>query len=292
LRSLNQLIEASKAEERLTSEELAAKSEMQEEIIQATKTIAESLYAQQIKSLYVTPKIGKGLAKALKQMENAQKSFVRGDANVVMVKEAMKELNLVALDILQSLKKAAEGGSSTGMDQFMQNLSDIAQGQLSLNQSLSNFFPIPLGGLTTEQMAQMRRLAGKQRELREAMEALRSEAGIGKFQDLLDKMVDEMKKVEEELYQYKIDRELIERQRMIISRLLDAQKSIRKEDYHKERKSKPGKDFVVRELPRSLPEELGKDQLRELIQRALREPYPKAYELYIREYFKALLRER
>ena len=101
-----------------------------------------------------------------------------------------------------------------------------------------------------------------------------------------------MKQAEEDLYQYKIDRELIERQKKIISRLLDAQKSIRKEDYEKKRKSKPGEEFLVRENPDALPAELGKDQLRELIQKALRESYPKEYELYIREYFRKLLEDR
>ena len=44
---------------------------------------------------------------------------------------------------------------------------------------------------------------------------------------------------------------------------------------------------------RALKQELGtlRDELRELIQQALREPYPKDYELLIREYFRALLEE-
>jgi hypothetical protein len=145
--------------------------------------------------------------------------------------------------------------------------------------------------LTGTQKAQLQRLAEKQGALRQALEKLRNEAGPNQHQSMLDNVIEEMKQTEEELYKYKLDRELIERQKKIISRLLDAQKSIRKEDYEKNRKSKTGQEFLARENPDPLPQELGKDKLRELIQQALRESYPKEYELYIREYFKKLLEE-
>jgi hypothetical protein len=174
------------------------------------------------------------------------------------------------------------------MDQFLQNLSEISKGQMSINQSMLNLFPLPVAGMSSEQMAQLQRLAGRQRELRQALEAMQTQPGAGKYQDLLDKLSDEMKDIEDALYQYKLDRELIQRQQMIISRLLDAQKSVRQENYSRERKSKPGED-VLRQTPAPLPGSLGMDELRELIQKALREPYPEEYEVYIREYFKALL---
>ncbi len=288
LEIVNRLIDISKAEEQLYNERRVANVDQQDEIIEATKVVAESLYAQQTKSLYVSPTMGKNLAKAINHMEKAKQ--VRNPSRDTQ--EAMKFLNLVSLEMLETLEKAAQGGSSTGMSEFLQNLSNISKGQMSLNQSMLGFFPIPVVGLTAGQKAQLQRLAGKQRALREALESLRNETNAAPYQELLDNIIDEMAKTEEALYQYKVDRQLIERQRMILSRLLDAQKSIRKEDYEKRRKSKPGEDFLVQEGPEALPENLGEDQLRELIQRALRESYPKEYEFYIREYFRNLLEER
>lgn len=288
LEILNQLIDISKAEENLYQKGPSVDTDQQNQVINATKTVAESLYTQQKKSLYVTPRMGKNLAKALKHMEKA-KQIKKHNQDA---QEAMKLINIVCLEMLQNLEKATKGGSSTGMDKFLDELSDISEGQMSLNQSMSGFFPIPVGGLTAEQKAQLCRLAGRQRALREALESLHSEPGATKYQEILDNIINEMEKSEEALYQYKVDRKLIERQKMIISRLLDAQKSIRKEDFEKKRKSKPGEDFLARESPKPLLEDLGKDQLRELIQKALRESYPKEYELYIREYFQSLLEER
>jgi hypothetical protein len=293
LENLKQMIETSKAEERLMDEKSSSMPRLQDEIIQATRTIAESLYTQEVKSLYVSPQIGKGLARAISKMEKAKelsgskKSL--GEAKR-MARDAMEEMNLVALGLIQSLKKASQGSSSTGMDKFMQALSEISKGQISLNQSLFGIFPLPVGGLTPQQQAQLRRLAGAQKELREALEGLKGKAG-GKHQDLIDNLAGQMQKTEEELYQYKFDRKLIERQKKILSRLLDAQKSIRREDYTKKRKSRPGEDIIKRS-PDKLPQDLGRDELREIIQQALKQPYPKEYELYIREYFRALLEER
>jgi len=283
---LNQLIDISKTEESLGHEKTYDITQ-QNQIINATRALAESLYAQQVKSLYVTPSMGKKLAKAMTHMEKAKDvgTFRQN------TQEAMKQINLACLEMLKKLEQAVEGNSSTGMDDFLQKLSGISQGQMSLTQSMNGLFPMPMSGLTGTQKAQLQRLAEKQGALRQALEKLRNEAGPNQHQSMLDNVIEEMKQTEEELYKYKLDRELIERQKKIISRLLDAQKSIRKEDYEKNRKSKTGQEFLARENPDPLPQELGKDKLRELIQQALRESYPKEYELYIREYFKKLLEE-
>jgi len=292
LEAVNQLIDISKTQETLFINDEQGDIEKQVDIITATKTIAESLYSQQTKSLYVTPHTGKNLARAIKHMEYAKQVNQNNKYRAINARKAMTLLNVVCLDMLRSLEQAAAGGSSTGMDKFLEELSNISKGQMSLNQSSAGLLPLQVGGLTPDQRAQLKRLAGRQRALRQALESLRSEAGASKYQELLDNIINEMEKAEEALYQYKLDRELIERQKKIISRLLDTQKSIRKEDYEKKRKSKPGQDLIARDDPQSLPEELGKDQLRELIQKALKESYPEEYELYIREYFKRLLEER
>lgn len=290
IETLNRLIEISKLEEEILKGKNGA-FDLQSELVRATKEVAESLYAQQVKSLYVTPQMGKRLTKAIKEMEQALNESQGDIPKQSNVREAMRQLNLCSLEILENLKRAAEkGGSSTGMDQFLKSLSDITQAQMSLNQSMLSIFPIPVTGLTSEQKRQLARLAGKQRELRQALEALKEQPGAGRYQELLDNLGEEMKEIEEALYQYKLDRKLIERQKLLISRLLDAQKSIRQADWTKERKSRPGKD-IIRPSPPPLPEELGRDELQEIIQRALKESYPKEYEIYIREYFQTLMNE-
>jgi hypothetical protein len=291
LESLQQIIETSKQQEELIRSD-TTDTDRQQEIIQTVEVIAESLFQQQTKSFLVSPQISKGLARAALRMQEAQQMHKNRRINKLKATEAMKDLNLVARDILYSLKMMEQDGSSTGMNAFMQQMQNIADGQMMLSQSLMNMLPLPLQGLTQAQKQQLRRLGQRQRELREALESLRGEAASGKFQDMLGKVVDEMQDMEEALFQYKVDRELIERQKKVISRLLDSQRSIRREDYAKERQSKPGQEDFERLRPAPLTQELGKDELREMLQQELRKPYPKEYEIYIREYFKALLEEQ
>ncbi len=288
METMNQLIDLSQAIESSVREGNRDPG-FKEELIKAARTVADSLYGQQVKSLYVTPGMGKKLGRAINEMSQAAQQNRGGQSGAGHETEAMRQINLTTLEIMENMKKAGAGGSSTGMDELLQQLSSIGQGQMSLNQSLMGLFPLP-GGLTPGAMSALRRLAGRQRELREALQALNGEPGASRYQDLIDNLTREMEKAEEQLYQYKLDRTLIERQKMIISRLLDAQRSIRQEDFQKERKSKPGHN-EGRIVTSPLPEDLGRDELRELIQQALREPYPKDYELLIREYFKALIEE-
>lgn len=290
LESLQQIIETSKAQEELINRG-AIDSDLQQEIIQTVEVIAESLFQQQTKSFFVSPQISKGMARATLRMKEAQQQK-NERISKMKATEAMKDLNLVARDILFSLKMMDQDGSSTGMSSFMQQMQNIADGQMMLSQSLMNMLPLPLQGLTQAQKQQLQRLGQRQRELREALESLRGEAASGKYQDMLGKVIDEMQDMEEALFQYKVDRELMERQKKVISRLLDSQRSIRREDYAKERQSKPGQDEFERLRPSPLTQGLGKDELRELLQQELRKPYPKEYEIYIREYFKALLEEK
>jgi len=295
LESLKQIIETSKAQEDLIEKldkDARVDPGMQQEIIQATETIAESLFQQQSKSFLVGPQIGKGLARATLRMKEAQRIDIQGKASIALAADAMKELNLVARDILFALRMMTQDGSSTGMNSFMQQLMNIAQGQMMLGQSLMSIMPIPIQGLSQAQKAQLRRLAQRQRELREALQSLKGEAAASKHQDILDNMIGEMEEIEQDLFQYKLDRELIERQRKVISKLLDSQRSIRKEDFSQKRESKPGEDIADRMTPAGLSRELGADELRRLLQEELRKPYPKEYEMYIREYFRALLGEK
>jgi hypothetical protein len=295
LESLNQVIETSKAQEGIIDDidkGLKIDPGAQQEIIRATETIAESLFQQQAKSLLVGPQIGKGLARATLRMEEVLKAHSQDKVNRAKATDAMKELNLVARDILFALKMMMEDGSSTGMSSFMQELANLTKSQMMLGQSMMSILPVPMQGLSQAQKAQLRRLAARQRDLREALQSLRGDAAAGKYQDVLEDVINEMQDIEQELFQYKLDRELIERQRRVISKLLDSQRSIRREDFAQKRESKPGQDVLDRTSPAALSGELGKDELRRLLQEELRKPYPEEYEVYIREYFRVLLGEK
>ena len=78
----------------------------------------------------------------------------------------------------------------------------------------------------------------------------------------------------------------------ILSRLLDAQKSIQKREYSRKRKADRGKNYIVRS-PGDLPLNFGERdyELRKDLIKALKEGYTKDYQELIKKYFEALVNE-
>jgi hypothetical protein len=140
----------------------------------------------------------------------------------------------------------------------------------------------------------MQRLAAEQGAVRKGLARLEKEFGnrsevLGK----LDDMGEEMKKVVGDLERLKVDQSTLDRQKKILSRLLDAEKSMRERDFSEKRRAEVGED-VSRPSPKELstdllqPGQIAKDDLSKFLE----ESYPKEYDQLIKEYFKALSEER
>jgi hypothetical protein len=105
----------------------------------------------------------------------------------------------------------------------------------------------------------------------------------------LDQTEQEMKEVEEMLRNGTTDPSLEEKQTHILSRMLDATRSLNRRDFDPERESRPGED-VARNSPPELPPELLKesDRLRLDLLKAEGDRYPAQYRSFIEAYLKSL----
>jgi hypothetical protein len=99
-----------------------------------------------------------------------------------------------------------------------------------------------------------------------------------------------MKKVADDLRGGRLNQETVERQQRILSRLLDAPRSVEKRDYSRRRTSRPGVD-VVRSSPGALSPELLKSRpsLAALLARGGRDPVSPRYRALVDQYFQAIL---
>jgi hypothetical protein len=148
------------------------------------------------------------------------------------------------------------------------------------------------GGRLSEGSGQaLQRMAAEQeairRGLEEAMQKLGQSGGtLGNMGDVSE----EMKKVEQDLRGGKLDQETVNRQQRILSRLLDAPRSVEKRDYSRKRQSKPGVD-VVRSSPGALSPELlrARPSLASLLARAGRDPVAPRYRALVDEYLQSVL---
>ena len=183
-----------------------------------------------------------------------------------------------------------EAGSALGFEQFLEKMQQLSQGQGQLNQEGLNFFNNNKGALTLEQQGQLKRMAAEQQAIKESMENLGQQ--VKDNSDVLgdvDHMAKEMEEVVKDLQAMQIDRKTIERQQTILSRMLDAQKSVREKEYSKKRQAEVGKEYAQKSpgQPRNY-EDLKLKQLNLDLLRALQEGYGPDYEKIIETYFKSL----
>jgi len=298
-RSVQDLLEISQEQERHRSqvEKLDRESptfgnlaEGQLSLLEAASRVANDIYKVAQKTFFVTPEVGQALGRALAQMGRALGDLEKRSAPAAAgaEKASMVALNEAARQLISSLNALGSSCSAGGLEAMMQRLQGMAEGQLTINQQTMGLNQ--QGQYTMEQRAQMARLAAEQEAIRRGVEDLLQEFGNrSEILGRLDRLSGEMKKVVDDLAKSQVDQRTIDRQQKILSRLLDAQRSARRRDYTRRRRSRPGQ-VVTRRGPGELPEDQGEreSQLRRDLLRALAEDYPKAYEDLIRAYFQAL----
>ena len=105
----------------------------------------------------------------------------------------------------------------------------------------------------------------------------------------LDDTVEEMERALEEMERSGASQETVDRQKRILSRLLDAQRSMRRRDHTRERTSRTAGGHS-RTDPGELPPgiERSTQELREDLLRAMQRGYPSEYRDLIRAYFEGL----
>jgi len=299
-KSLQEILELSKQQEALRdkSQEVNPNSPRLHEIAQEQMNIASDLMnvtndlmELSQKTFAVTPEMGKAIGQALAQMEQALNSLEGRNGGLASQQQgqAMSSLNEAAMLVQNAMQSMMQSGGSGGaMQAFLQRLQQLAGQQQGINDMTLQFGQ---GQLTMEQQAEMARLAAEQEMVRKSLEQLKSEMNSSGNKALgdLGQIAKEMEEVIKDMKQHNIKPETIQRQERILSRLLDAQRSMRERDYEKKRQSRPGQD-VVRKSPAELDlkTQEGKNKLMEDLQKAMEEGYSKDYENLIRKYFEAL----
>jgi hypothetical protein len=139
----------------------------------------------------------------------------------------------------------------------------------------------------------MAQLAAQQDMIRQGLEELTQD--LGDAEDLLgdmDNLAKDMAGVGEDLQNHTVDPRVVERQQQILSRLLDAQRSIRQQEMSPDRESRSA-TLAARQSPPPLPDDLLQRQrtLEEDVLRGANDHYPSQYRKLVEEYFRALSRE-
>jgi hypothetical protein len=296
------LLEISDAQKGLLDDpksDTGKRAETQQGLSETTESAAKRIAEIGRQTLFITPETGAALSRAMTDQRNAVGRYSLGDlgGGLYGTKEATVALNQAAASLLKGMESMASSSSSSGFKEAMQAMQGLGEQQQSLNEETMDMAGQPgeQGRLIPDPGGRLGHLAAQQeairRGLEEAMKKLGGQEGEGGGTlGRLGNVGEDMKQVVEELRQGRLGQQTLDRQQRILSRLLDAPRSVEKRDYSRRRTSRPGVE-VVRSSPGALSPELlrTRPSLAALLAKGGRDPVSPKYRALVEEYFQALL---
>ena len=194
------------------------------------------------KSFLITPEIANNLGTALNEMKNSINTI-----NSYQIEQSIQSQNLVIKNLNElskllnsALKNMAKGnGGGSGAMSLMQQFQQLIQQQMQINnitQKLANGEQ-----LSQEELQLAQRLQQQQELIKKSLEQLNQEAkSTGQSKKLpsnLDKLMEDIQEVINDIKSKNIDDKLVQKQEKILSRMLDATKSINDRDYEEKREA-------------------------------------------------------
>jgi hypothetical protein len=202
--------------------------------------------------------------------------------------QAMGALNQAAQEMAGAMMNMSGSNSAMGFERYLEMLEKAAQGQEGINQQTEQLLGSQEG--MTPGSGNMLELAREQAALQKLLEEIQNQMGErGEILGRLDQIGKDMGEVANELREAQATRRTVERQRSILSRLLDAQRSLQRQDYSKKRQSETAKEYEAISPEELTLEDINKSNLlQEELLRALEEGYSKDFRTLIRKYYEAL----
>jgi hypothetical protein len=294
---------ASLQESMLSDEEstVGERAERQKGLEETTESAVNKVGEIGKQTLFLAPEVSQSLGRALQNQENAVGRYSQQDllGGLMGTKESTIALNQAATGLLKSKESMQGSKSSTGMSEAMQQLQSLAGQQQGLNEETMGMMP---GGGASGNEGRLQpgdgealsRMAAEQEAIRQGLEEAMQKMGQGGGKPLgnMDGLSEEMKGVEQDLRSGRLGQETVNKQQRILSRLLDAPRSVEKRDYSRKRTSRPGVD-VVRSSPGALSPELLKSRpsLASLLAKGSRDPITAKYRALVDEYLESLMKE-
>ncbi|HEY2955535.1 MAG TPA: hypothetical protein VGK89_09855 [Candidatus Eisenbacteria bacterium] len=278
------------------------RADRQTDLSEGVARVADSLYTLAARTPFISPKLGAALGRAIGSLSSSGKEL--GGGNRQRGEDAGRTgnqaLNEAVIELRQSESAMCQmPGNNPGGKQsrtMSQRMGEMGQRQGQVNRETRR-----IAQRLSEQMrmssgdrGEMERLAQEQARIRQQMEELqREDEARKKLLGRLDQAQHEMKEVEEALHDGLADGETMQKQQRILSRMLDAQRSINRRDFDPERESRPGED-VARRSPAELPSDLLRetDRLRLDLLKAEADRYPAQYRAFIESYLRSLTGNR
>ena len=268
----------------------------QNDLSTGLNTVSDSLQNLARRIPQMSRKVQEETGNALREMERAISNLSERSAPQASShqKGSMMHLNELALmlsDLLSQMQNASGSGGGMSMQQMMQQMQQMSGQQQKINRQVQQFLNDMQGNrLSKNQQERLQQLAKQQQRIQQDLKELMEKGGANADRMLGDfnKIAKQMEKTIEELRQGRQNQRTVERQKQILTRMLQAQQSLRTQGKKQKRKGQASENTFNRDSPGEMtPQEQAESLRRDLI-RALESGYAPDYEELIKRYFELL----
>ncbi len=239
-------------------------------LLEALDRIDRELQIIFLKSLGFSPDVFTEIRRAKEKMKALSIELTQKKVPRASMERVNDSIILAILKLFSAPPPSSENLASA--------LRQIIEQQNLIMNGLGKMMPLPIAN--PKASGDLKSLSSMQRKLAE---------DLRKMGNAFAPLSSEMEEMANNLERGRLDKNLIERQRKVLDRLLEAEKAIREGEASSRRRSEPG--IFVNPGKVSLPENLGEEKknLRELLLKRINEPYPEEYKKEVEEYFKKLI---
>ena len=277
-------------------------AQRQQDLREGAQRVSDDLFDMAKKTPFLPPDAQRALGEALEKMKRSEDAYSQHAPEEGQAKggEASGALNAAVIALKSAEKSMCQQGSGQGQPkpqasgrEQVQSLtgqqSDLNQDTQSLVERLTQQQRLAAGNQEA-----LEQLAARQEAIRRGLEeAQQQQQNDGDLLGRLDEAKRDMEEVAKHLREGRLDNDLNERQNRILSRLLDAQRSVNRREFDEKRESHTGQD-VARVSPPPIPTALLEPKARaerDLL-RARAERYPAEYRELVESYLRRLQESR
>ena len=207
-------------------------------------------------------------------------------------KQGLEKLNQVTLDLLAAMNQMNMQMGAGSMENMLEQLQQLTQSQEKLNEMAQKLSQqVRQKGQLPGDQQMLQRMAYEQQMIREATERMAKMAE--KMKQLLgdlEGISEEMKAVETELKHQNLNQEVLDKQKQILTRMLESTKSLQKRKGGKKRKGEVAKAMLVKTQIPSLDPELLKaiTKTQKELKSIQFQQIPIQYRQQLKDYFRVL----
>ncbi len=197
-------------------------------------------------------------------------------------------INLMIYDLMQAMQNSSSGsGGGGGMQSLMQMLQQMGQEQMAMNMLTQQLLQqMQSQGMSPAMQQQLQRLASEEQRLADNLKrALQNNPQAQRQGNAIQQIIEEAETISRQLRAGMLNQDLLNRQERIISRMLDAQRSLNQREQSRERRAETSERQNWES--QGVPVDFETLRRRAILDETYRS-YPREYQELIIEYLKRI----